>query len=59
VLGAKSLTEAIDVSTTHARKQFDALAAQTKELSALAQKLTTDAAKPVQSGLSKAFKSVA
>ena len=35
LLGAKSLSEAIEVSTAHARKQFEAVAEQTKELSAL------------------------
>jgi hypothetical protein len=37
------------------RKQFDAVSAQTKELSALAQKAATDAAEPIKTGVSKVF----
>jgi len=58
LLGTKSLSEAIEVSTAHARKQFEAMAEQTKELTALAQKVTTETAEPVKSGISKAFKNV-
>ena len=46
-------------ATAHARKQFDALNAQTKELTALAQKLATDTAEPIKQGVSTAFKKVA
>src|ERR1700730_3567489 len=59
LLGAKSPSEAIEVSTAHARKQFEAVAEQTKELTALAQKLTTETAEPVKAGINKAFKKVA
>jgi phasin len=58
LLGAKSPSEAIEVSTAHARKQFEAVAEQTKELTALAQKLTTETAEPVKAGINKAFKKV-
>jgi phasin len=54
--GTKSLSEAIEVSTAHARKQFEAVADQTKELTALAQKVTTETAEPVKEGINKAFK---
>jgi hypothetical protein len=37
----KTPTEFIEVSTNHARKQFDTIAAQTNELRTLAQKLST------------------
>lgn len=37
----KSPTEFIEVSTTHARKQFDTIAEQTNELREIAQKLST------------------
>src|SRR6202521_3415686 len=59
LLGAKSLSEAIEVSTAHARKQFEAVADQTKGLTALAQKVTTEIAEPVEAGITKAFKNVA
>jgi phasin len=58
LLGAKSPSEAIEVSTAHTRKQFEAVAEQTKELTALAQKLTTETAEPVKAGINKAFKKV-
>ena len=59
LLGAKSPSEAIEISTAHVRKQFEAVADQTKELTALAQKVTTETAEPVKAGITKAFKTVA
>ena len=38
LLGVKSPSEFIELSTAHARKQFEAMTAQTKELTELAQK---------------------
>jgi phasin len=58
LLEAKSPSEAIEVSTAHARKQFEAVTEQTKELAALAQKVTTATAEPVKAGINKAFKNV-
>src|SRR5436189_1079636 len=43
VATVKSLSELVEVSTAHARKQFDTVSAQTKELTSLAQKVTTEA----------------
>ena len=40
----KSPSEFIEPSTAHARKQFEAMTAQTKELTELAQKVTTEIA---------------
>ena len=59
LLTVKSLSEAVELSTSHARKQFDALSAQTKELSALAQKVTTETVEPIKESVSSAFKKVA
>ena len=42
LLGVKSLTEFVELSTKHARKQFEAMTAQTRELAELAQKVTTE-----------------
>jgi phasin len=42
LLGVKSPLEFIELSTAHARKQFEAITAQTKELTELAQKVTTE-----------------
>jgi len=44
LLGVKSSSEFIELSTAHARKQFEAMTAQTKELAELAQKVTTETA---------------
>ena len=40
----KSPSEFIELSTAHARKQFEAMTAQAKELTGLAQKVTTEIA---------------
>lgn len=55
LLGAKSWSEAIALNSEHARKQFDAVSAQGKDLLALAQKATQDAAAPLKDGFSRAF----
>jgi phasin len=44
LLGVKSPSEFIELSTAHARKQFEAMTAQTEELTELAQKVTTEIA---------------
>jgi phasin len=59
LLDAKSLSDVVELSTAHARKQFEALATQTKELAALAQKVATDTAEPIKTGVGNAFKKVA
>ncbi len=56
---AKSLSELVELSTAHARKQFDTVSAQTKELTSLAQKVTTDTVEPFKTGFTSAFKKVA
>jgi len=55
LLGVKSPSEFIQVSTEQARKQFDVLSAQTKELTALAQKGMLETAEPFKAGAAKAF----
>ena len=59
LLGAKTFSEVIELSTTHARKQFEALGEQSKELATLAQKVATEAAEPIKEGMTKAAKKVA
>jgi phasin len=58
LMTVKSLSEAVELSTAHARKQFETLTAQSKDLAALAQKVATETAEPVKEGVSKAFKKV-
>jgi len=55
---AKSYSELLELSTSHARKQFEAMTAQTKDLAALAQKVMTETAEPVKDSVSKVFKKV-
>jgi phasin len=56
LITVKSVSEAVELSTAHTRKQFEALTAQSKELVAIAQKVATDAAEPVKASFSKAFR---
>jgi phasin len=59
LITAKSPSEVIELSSTHARKQFEALTQQSKELGALVQKVATETAEPIKSGMNKAFSKVA
>jgi phasin len=59
LITAKTLSEVIELSSAHARKQFEALTAQSKELGALAQKVAAETAEPIKSGMNKAFSKVA
>jgi phasin len=58
LLTLKSYSEFVELSTAHARKQFEAVTAQTKDLAALAQKVATDTAEPAKESMTKAFKKV-
>jgi phasin len=55
LLGVKSPSEFIELSTAHARKQFDTMIAQTKELTELGQKVTTKITEPLKAGVTTAF----
>ena len=55
MLTVKSVPEFVELSTAHARKQFETMTTQTKELTALAQKMTTEIAEPLKTGVTKAF----
>src|SRR5215208_1422039 len=59
LFAVKSPSELIELSTKHAREQFETLAGQSKELAGLAQKVATETAEPIKSGVSKAMKKVA
>ena len=48
-------SEFIEVSTQHARKQFEVLSEQTKELAALGQKTMLEAAQPFKAGAARMF----
>ena len=59
LMTVKSLSEMVELSTAHTRKQFEALTAQSKELAAIAQKVAADSAEPVKESFGKVFKKVA
>jgi len=59
IMAAKTLSEVVELTSAHARKQFESLSQQSKELGALAQKVATETAEPIKSGMNKAFSKVA
>ena len=59
LVGAKSLSQAMELWSSHARKQVEALTAQTKELAELTQKIAAETAEPIKAGASKLLKPAA
>jgi phasin len=59
LMTVKTFSEMVELSTAHARKQFETLTAQTKDLTALAQKVAVETAEPAKECVTKAFKKVA
>ena len=59
LIGAKTPSAAMELWTSHTRKQFETLAAQAKELAALGQKVATETAEPIKAGASKLYKPAA
>jgi phasin len=55
LMTVKSYSDMIELSTAHARKQFETVTAQTKDLAALAQKTATETAEPIKGSVTKAF----
>lgn len=56
LFGAKSMSELIELQSSFARKQFDALTEQFKEFQALGEKFVTDTTKPVTEKVEKTMK---
>lgn len=52
----KQPPDMVELWTAHAKKQFETLTAQTKELSALGQKIAGESAEPITRGVNQAFK---
>jgi phasin len=59
LLGVKSPSAALELWTSHARKQFETLSAHAKELTELSQKVATDTVEPIKANASKLFKPAA
>jgi phasin len=56
LFGAKSVSEVIELQSSFARKQFDALTEQFKEFQALGEKFVSDTTKPVTEKVEKTMK---
>ena len=59
LFGVKSPSELVELSTAHARAQFESLSGQTKELTTLAQKVATETAEPIKTSVASVMKKVA
>lgn len=59
LVGVKSPSEALELWTSHARNQFEALTAHSRELAELAQKVAADSAEPIKTNASKIFRPAA
>jgi phasin len=55
----KSFSDVVELTTAHARKQFEAVTAQSKELAALTRTVTTETAKPMMESFTKTFTKMA
>ena len=53
LVGVKTPSEAMELWTSHARKQFETFTAQAKELAELVQKVATETAEPIKASVSK------
>jgi len=59
LFGVKAPAEVLELWTSHARKQFETLAAQAKELAELGQKVATETVEPIRATASKLYKPAA
>ncbi len=59
LLAVKSPSEALELWTTHTRKQFETFTAQAKELTELSQKIASETAEPIKTSASKFYKPAA
>jgi phasin len=59
LLGVKSPSEAMELWTTHARKSYETLSAQLKELAELSQKVASETVEPIKASAAKYYKPAA
>ena len=59
LLGVKTPAAALELWTSHARKQFETLSAQAKELAELSQKVAAETVEPIKTTASKYYKPAA
>ena len=53
LMGTRSLSEIVQLSATHGRKNFETTSAQSKELWELARKVATETAEPIKKSLTR------
>jgi hypothetical protein len=54
-LQAQSISELMELSTSHSRRQLEAMAQQSREIASAAQKLATDTTRPLTGGFGGQF----
>ena len=59
LMGARTLAQAVEITTAHTRKQFEQITEQAKELTSLAQKVATQTAEPMKDGIASLVKKAA
>jgi phasin len=59
LIGVKSPSEALELWTSHAKKQFETFTAQSKQLAELSQRVATETVEPIKTSASKLFKPAA
>jgi len=59
LIGVKTPSEALELWTTHTKKQFEAFTGYGKELAELSQKVAAETAEPIKASASKLFKPAA
>jgi phasin len=59
LIAVKSPSEAMELWTSHAKKQFETFTANAKELAELSKKVATETAEPIKASASKLFQSAA
>jgi phasin len=59
LLGVKSPSEAMELWTTYARKSYETLSAQFKELTELSQKVANETVEPIKASAAKYYKPAA
>jgi len=59
MIGVKTPSEAMELWTSHAKKQFETFSAWSKELAELSQKVATETVEPIKASASKLFKPAA
>jgi len=59
LVAVKTPSEALELWTSHARKQFESFSAWSKELTELSQRIATETVEPIKANASKMFKPAA